>query len=272
MSDVNVCRWGDNDRYFGPFTFALDRTYRSLAIMISSGDDEGSLASLRVSAFGATVIMALPRWLVPTERKKVLATLWDAATIKRLGRNWYWDETRRRYGISVFEGHLSLHYGREANDSRTEQRKGWLLPWTQWRFNRWSLYGLDGRLFAHLPANYRFGTPEDNERQRLTEACPVAVFAFNDFDGEALVATTKIEEREWLFGRGWFRWLSLFRAPKVRRSLDIHFSGETGRRKGSWKGGTIGCGIDMLPGELHAAAFERYCAKHDMRFEREANK
>ena len=48
---------------------------------------------------------------------------------------------------------------------------------------------------------------------------------------------------------------------KIRRSLDLEFSGETGPEKGSWKGGTVGTGIEMLPGELHEAAFRRYCQK-----------
>lgn len=37
-------------------------------------------------------------------------------------------------------------------------------------------------------------------------------------------------------------------------------------RKGSWKGGTIGHSIEMPPGELHADAFRRYCAEHNMTF------
>lgn len=55
------------------------------------------------------------------------------------------------------------------------------------------------------------------------------------------------------------KWLSWFRQPKIRRVLDISFSNETGPEKGSWKGGVMGDGIDMLPGELHEAAFRRYC-------------
>jgi len=90
--------------------------------------------------------------------------------------------------------------------------------------------------------------------------------AFRDFDGEELTATTHISEHEWHFGEGQFKWLSLFRRPKISRSLDISFSGETGRRKGSWKGGTTGHSIEMLPGELHYAAFQRYCAEHQMTF------
>jgi hypothetical protein len=92
------------------------------------------------------------------------------------------------------------------------------------------------------------------------------VFSFKDFDGEELTARTTIEEREWRFGVGWFKWLSLFRKPKISRYLEIAFSGETGERKGSWKGGTIGHSTEMRSGELHESAFRRYCAEHDMTF------
>lgn len=37
------------------------------------------------------------------------------------------------------------------------------------------------------------------------EACPRAIFDFEDFDGQKLTATTIIEEREWHFGTGWFK-------------------------------------------------------------------
>ena len=47
-------------------------------------------------------------------------------------------------------------------------------------------------------------------------------------------------------------------------------AGETGKRKGSWKGGTIGHSIGMEPGELHESAFRRYCTEHNMVFGGEA--
>lgn len=267
MSKMTACRWGDDDRYFGPLTFAVDRRYRSFAIILASGDDEDRPASFRVSMFGGTMILALPRWLVPTEKKKVFPTGWDEATIARLGRNWYIDETQREYGVTLNEGHLGLRYGRQTHNSSTEQSKGWFLPWTQWRHVRHSLYGLDGALFADLPKyGFRLGASSWDDHRKVCDACPTATFGFDDFDGQALTATTKIEEHEWLFGAGWFKWLAWFRAPKVRRSLDINFSGETGRRKGSWKGGTLGHSIEMRPGELHESAFRRYCAEHEMTF------
>lgn len=150
MSDIYACRWGDNDHYFGPFTFAVDRRYRSFTIVLASGNDDDRLASCRVSMFGATAILALPRWLVPTEKKKVFPTSWDEETIKRLGRNWYLEQTPREYGFSIYEGHLSLRYGRQTHSSDTEQTWGCFLPWTQWRHVRHSLYGLSG-VHATLP-------------------------------------------------------------------------------------------------------------------------
>lgn len=276
-------RWSDNDRYFGPFTVALS-DYRATAIVLGSGDgDEHPGCRLRLSAFGATLIIALPPIIKP-ERTRVVPSSWDEKTIARLGRNWYYDYKTREYGASVFEGHLCVFLGRQTHDSSTEQTWGCFLPWTQWRFVRHSLYGLNGEhiwteptapktalkgeAFAHSRRAHWDATYEAQQR------CPSATFAFKDFDGEELTATTKIEEREWLFGTGWCSWLSLFRKPKVRRSLDINFSEATGRRKGSWKGGTMGTSIDMLPSvgrlgegaELHESAFRRYCAAHDMTF------
>ena len=35
----------------------------------------------------------------------------------------------------------------------------------------------------------------------------------------------------------------------VDRSIDVHFSKGVGKRKGSWKGGAIGCGYTMLKNE-----------------------
>jgi hypothetical protein len=256
-------RWGDEDFYFGPLTFARDRgSYRPIAVELWSGCDEYPGASLRISGLGWTVILALPQWVLRPHRTKIFPS-WDAATVSRLGRDWYWQIDRREYGFSLDGGHLSVHFGRQTHDSSTEQRWGCFFPWTQWRHVRRSFYGLSGEHIATLPetdGKTYLGDPGRWEREQAVEAAtPTASFEFEDFDGERITATTRIEEREWRAGTGWFRWLSLFRKPRVSRSLDLRFSAEVGRRKGSWKGGTIGHGIEMLPGELHEAAFRRYC-------------
>lgn len=261
--------WSDEDRYFGPFTFAKQgKHYRSWAIVLGSGDgDDYPGCRLRVSGFGCTLIVALPAIIKPY-RTKVYAQSWDAATVERLGRDWYWDEDEREYGFSYSDGFLRVFLGRQTNDSSTEKSWSKHLPWTQWRHVRHSFYDLSGDLFGHLPnkPSYRVWHNRWDLERAIEAACPAASFDFDDFDGERINATTKIEEREWRFGEGWSKWLSLFRRPKVSRSLSISFSAETGDRKGSWKGGTMGTGIEMLPGELHEAAFRRYCAEHAMTF------
>jgi hypothetical protein len=250
---MRAARWSDYDHYLGPFTFSFSDHYRTLAICLRSSDDEDRATTFRISIGRWSFLSVVPGWMIRPARKKVYPQ-WDQATIDRLGRDWYWDITPREYSISVNDGHLSIHYGRQTLDSSTEQSWGCFLPWTQWRFVRHSFYGDSGEHFATIPKGMKW-----DERRAIEEKCPTVSFAFKDHDGEELIATTKIEEREWHFGEGWFKWLSWFRKPMIRRSLDIEFSGETGPEKGSWKGGTIGTGIDMKPGELHEAAFRRYC-------------
>lgn len=260
----NRRRWSDNDRYFGPFTYAKEnRSSWTWAIVLSSADDEDRGNTLRFSGFGRTLIVTLPEIIKPWA-DWVDTSKYDWAHPSPNGG--YWDIQRRQFGFSVSEGFLQVFLGPQTGDRSTTKSWCKFLPWTQWRFVRHSMYDTTGTHFWTEPQRVK-GQPYDFEaRREAQETCPSRTFAFLDFDGEDLTATTQIEEREWLFGEGWFKWLSWFRRPMIRRSLDIRFSGETGHRKGSWKGGTVGHSIDMEPGELHEAAFRRYCEAHDMTY------
>lgn len=254
-------RWSENDRYFGPFTWSYSKSYPHFAVVLKSAGDEDEdgdgRCSLRISMGNATLITVLPAIIRPW-RKKVYPK-WDAETVKRLGRDWYWNIDARQYGLSLNDGLLSLYYGRcggASMDSSIQQQWSCFLPWTQWRHVRHSLYGLSGEHF------WTEGNARDWEAHQAAKlACPTVKFLIEDSDGEQIVATTLIEECEWRFGTGWFKWLSWFRAAKIRRSLAIEFASEVGPEKGSWKGGLIGTGINMLPGETHEAAFRRYCGE-----------
>ena len=258
-------RWGDNDKYFGPFTFSYNSTYRRYTAVLNSGDnDDNPGCSFRLSISKFTFIVALPAIIKP-HQERVYAKYWDEETIQRLGRDYYIYSHENEYGFSYHEGHLSISFGPQTNDSITEKRWGTFLPWTQWRFVRESLYDLSGNHFWTSQPNDVFITRyEESSTAKLK--CPVQIFTFRDYDGECLLASTQIEEREWRFVTGWFEWLSWFKQPKITRSLCIEFSGETGSRKGSWKGGTTGHSIEMLIDELHESAFRRYCTQHNMIF------
>jgi hypothetical protein len=279
---MRASRWSDNDQHLGPITYGTS-DYKTWGVMLTSsghGEDDDGACELRINLRSWYLIIALPNILRPHKTK--VYPKWDRETVERLGRDYYWDVDARSYGFSLGgcgdignSSFLQVHYGRQggsAMDSAIEQRWSCFLPWTQWRHVRHSFYGLEGELIHHEPTEPmgRLGDAEWrkrwDEKQSREAAVPTMSFIFEDFDGERLVARTRIEEREWRFGTGWFKWLSLFRRPKIQRSLDIAFSGETGKRKGSWKGGTVGHSIEMRHDDTHFQAFSRYCREHDMKF------
>lgn len=272
---TKAIRWSDNDRYFGPFTYASESRYRKFAIMLGSGDgDDYPGCRLRISVGKHTLIIALPAIIKPWRKWHEITTEPTRSKMIEAGRKpGYWDSYDREYGFSTFEGSLHLHLGPQTHDSDTTKSKVWFYPWREHRQVRHSVYDLDGELFADLPDwNFRSASGRNAYAASnvLEAACPAAKFAFEDFDGERIVATCRIEEREWRRGKGLFRLFYLGR-NSVSRFLDLQFSSEVGKRKGSWKGGTIGHSIEMLPGELHLSAFRRYCDKQGLTFIGEEN-
>lgn len=75
----------------------------------------------------------------------------------------------------------------------------------------------------------------------------------DSYDNETVNATISVEEREWR-PRG-AKWTSLFAHKK--REIKIEFDKEVGKEKGSWKGGCIGCGYDLLPNETPLQCLKR---------------
>ena len=115
------------------------------SIGINSGYEEHHpFAYMR--AFGYWLSMRLPKWVLHPHRTKVVAESWDAATVARMGRNWYWDEDHRAFGISLSDNHLSILYGRQAGDSTGDRQWGCFLPWNEWRFVAYRFYDARGGL------------------------------------------------------------------------------------------------------------------------------
>lgn len=250
MSKSTYNRLTDNDTHWGFVDIgARHKDWRPLATSLESGDDENNGCGIYLRALGWTVRIRLPAVIRPWRE-------WvDLSRHEWAHSSGYWDIHRRAYGISLSDGFLQLFLGPQTGDSTTTKSKSWFLPWTQWRHVRHSLYGLDGQHHWTHKSN-KWG-----QYQAALDAVPKVVFDLEDHDGERVRATTHIEEREWRFGDGWFKWLSLFRKPRIKRSLSIEFNSEVGGDKGSWKGGVMGTGIDMVPGELHEQAIRRYCAQ-----------
>jgi hypothetical protein len=248
-------RLTDNDKRFGPITYGrVD--WRPLRFVFSTGGgvDEHRHNNITCYGFGWVARISLPTRFSPYKRW-VSTGHYEWADSPDSG---YWDVHPREYGFSLHDGFFQLFLGPQTMDSTTTKSWAKHLPWTQWRHVRFSLYDETGKHYwTQHDKDRKLGFWDD--QMKAQESCPKVKFLFTDFDGKEIVATTHIEEREWHFGEGWFKWLSLFRKPMIRRSLSLEFSAEVGPEKGSWKGGTIGHSIEMLPGELHEPAFRRYC-------------
>lgn len=203
---------------------------KTISAYISGGDEEDPENYIFLSAFSRALKIQIPKI--------------------------FKDEHEYGFRLSAMDGSydfLNIYYGIQSWDGNKTKRWGYFLPWTQWTHIRHSIYTPDGTHFA---------TEEKGKWQefsKICEECPKVSFEFLDYDGEKITATCMIEEREWSRGEKWCSWLKYFVPNMVRRSLDIQFSAEVGPEKGSWKGGTLGHGIDMLGGETPEEAFRRYC-------------
>lgn len=261
----------DRDKYWGPFTWSPESHSSGWGVVLKSNDDEDRLSYLRVSMGRRTLLIRTPEWLLkPWRRKKKFSHLnpFDLQqTVKRLGRDWYWEVYPREIGFIFHEDSLHTYWGVQNHSwggPDGSKSKCFFYPWKQTRIVRHQWLGLDGKFFADVPDGWE-------DRVHVEESVPSRRFVFRDYDGEFIVATIKLGVAEHALGRKGWSWLSLFVPNKVYRSFDIRFSSEVGPEKGSWKGGTVGHSISSDDeSELHEAAFKRYClergkgrSKHD---------
>lgn len=124
------------------------------------------------------------------------------------------------------------------------------LPWS-WEWVRTSRR-LSNGLWHHekegsrLNFEQRSALPTWNETHEFR-------YVMNSGEIQDRKATVKVSEREWRLR--WFKWLPFIK--KVRRTISVDFDKEVGEESGSWKGGTLGCGYDLKPGETPEQCLRR---------------
>ena len=244
-----MSRLTDNDKRFGPFEYG-QTSWKNYSISFETGDDEYLRNSLNFW-FGNFVCRLPFKQIIKPYKRKIKARYWSQEDIDRMGRDWYYEIYKREYSISVSDGAMHLRYGEQTHDSTTDKSKCYFLPWRNYSFVRHSMYDVNGN---HWKTEKN--THIDYEVQ---QKCPKVCFELEDYDGEKIIAETRMEERQYKLGTGYFKWLSWFKKDIVSKTLDIWFDKETGREKGSWKGGTVGHSIEMNKNELHESAMRRYC-------------
>lgn len=246
-------RLSDNDKHFGSIDISERGTWRpfGLSLRLSSNEEDGHMAAIYLRAFGWTIRLRLPDFLGLNRRRQ----LPDGVKEYEM-RGW-------EYGFMFTDRTLMVDYGLQTWSSGTTRSKCWFLPWLDKRHVRRSMYdAFQNHFWTEWSERSGRGPYRDSwaAQDAVLAACPKVRFLMKDFDGEVITVTTYVEEREWRHGRGWFKWLSWFVKPTIQRCLVLEFSSEVGPQKGSWKGGLMGTGYEMVPGESHEDTFRRFCA------------
>lgn len=143
------------------------------------------------------------------------------------------------WGIYYYADSLVLCYG--------HKNKYIYMPW-MWDHCKCEVRRADGSWVPHVSSYERDKEPDDREVQKFGYR-----YTLRTGEDQVAEATVYAERRTWKWR--WFKWLPWPR--KVRTSIDVNFNREMGEQAGSWKGGCVGCGWDMLPGETMEQTLRR---------------
>lgn len=230
--------------------------------ILDSGDgEEYAGCSMNLALAGYSARIPLPPIIKPTAIK-VTPKCWDAETIKRLGRDYYYNYIRREYGFYLFDNHFNINYGRSTCDSSTEQRWSCFLPWKEYKYLGIKLFNIDGSLPLDVPTRKEDWKEIEKARSEISKAA----FLLRDYDGEEVIAICHIEERRWDLGVGICSWLKYITPRRYRKVLAYEFSDDVGKRKNTWKGGIMASSIDLKDNESPESAIRRMCAEENMTF------
>lgn len=159
-----------------------------------------------------------------------------------------------KWGVSVHNKTVWIYRGGKGNMKGGNKWWTWYIPFITMEWVRTSIL-LKDDTWEHEFQNEKLGQKNkqfwsDEWKQKQKSW----TYDYTDkYDGEVIPTTIYVDEREWR--PKWLKWTKLF--AKTRRTIDVHFSKECGKRKGSWKGGTIGCGYELLPNETPLDCLKR---------------
>jgi len=139
----------------------------------------------------------------------------------------------------------------------------WELPFVNWIHVRTEVRRPDGSwapfvgsweekgAFGDKTTDWR-GEPlkDPDGRERLTFP-----YRYELRGGDVQTVNAEVSARRDIRRRKWLTWTRF--AEWTDNSIDVNFDNEVGERAGSWKGGCLGCGWTMLPGETMESALRR---------------
>lgn len=152
-----------------------------------------------------------------------------------------------KIGFQFFSDLLWIFHGNSTGKSGDRSTTTIHMPW-HWRFTAHEVLNAKGEW---EPAKRAYMGEIDG---RVTETHDYR-YTMKSGDVQHRTAEIYIERRKWW--RTWYPW------KLTRQCIAVDFSDEVGERTGSWKGGTLGCGYDMLPGETAYQCLRRMEAERE---------
>lgn len=163
-------------------------------------------------------------------------------------------------GYDIEKGWGFAFYSDAVHFDWNEKTKVWRYPWTWEFYKRWELvdgprYAKGETMWVEVPRSMPHG-------QIATKQVADYTYVRKNGEKQEATATYWVSRMEWRMR--WAKWFPFVR--KVRTSIDVVFDREIGEGVDSWKGGVIGCGQDMLPGESALECLRRM--ERDRKFNR----
>ena len=219
-----------------------------------SDDEERAGNLINICLIWGNLWLQVPR-ILKARVKRESAKSWDAATIARMGRDWYETKIERVYGLTFTRSNLHVHYGIQPgcwsrrDKKNSDHTKLFTYPWANWRMVRHEVMMHDGS-WIEKPHDWCSAIPSTDRDGLYRERLP---YHYKDKHVDQITtATITAERREWRLKL--LPWLPLGRN---QQSISIDFSDEIGAERGSWKGGVLGCSELMMPGETPEQTLRR---------------
>jgi hypothetical protein len=157
-----------------------------------------------------------------------------------------------RYGFDIHGNAIWIYKGGDFDESWGQVTSNawwtWDLPWFTFNHIGHFLMRKDGSWRRVEKSEFSHDIIE-NDESILVEKHD---YLYERINGEVQkrIATCNVEKRVW--SRKWFPFVKM-----VKKTMNVNFSDEVGEQSGSWKGGVIGTGHDMLPNENVAQCVNR---------------
>ena len=157
-----------------------------------------------------------------------------------------------RYGFAIHNDTLWIYKGGDYQDGQCQnQWWAWYLPFFSYTFVGHWILGREGWALMRNRHNEAGIDSWDYRKsgKAIVHEYPYT-YTLKNGTVQHRIATCTVEKRLW--HRKWFPFMT-----KQSQVIDIEFSDEVGERTGSWKGGTIGCSYDMVPGDTVETCLRR---------------